>query len=134
MKFTAGKPEQVEFVVPNGDYDLVVVEASEDTSKKGGNDIIEMLLQIIHPDGSKGPKLYDYLTWTDKSFWRIDQFLKSAGHHPGEGSMIDINAADIIGWKVRATLSQGTTNKGKPRMEVDAYKWEKKEEFIDNFD
>jgi hypothetical protein len=35
----------------------------------GGNDMIEVTLKI-----ENGPKVYDYLTATDGSFWKLDNF------------------------------------------------------------
>lgn len=126
--FKTSKPEHTEFYVPAGDYRLRVVEAKDDTSKSG-NDTIELLLQVIKDDGSKGPKLYDYLTFTEKAFWRVDHFLQACGKHPGEGKDISINAKDVVGWECRATLVVGETNKGAKRNEVAAYLWEAEDDF-----
>lgn len=121
-KYTAGKPENKTFIVPPGDYKLKVIAAKDDTSKTG-NDMIELQLRIIHDDGSNGPSLFDYLVFTQSSFWKVDAFLKSADKHPGEGQSVNVNADDLIGYEVRATLKVEKYD-GKESNKVAAYLFE----------
>ena len=120
LQYTAGKPTASQFCVPAGEYSLTVVEAKEDTSKKG-NDQIKMVLKVIREDGSDGPKLFDYLVFSENCFWKVDAFLKSCGEHPGEGvQMIFQPMSKMIGWQCRAKLKVETYN-GKENNKVDAY-------------
>ncbi len=108
------------FVHPAGDYSFEVVNAEEKKSKSG-NDMIELTLLV------KGSKVYDNLVFIEKVFWKIDQFLKSTGSHPGEGKEINVEADDCVGQKGRVRLSVGKNDKGNERNEVECYLWE--EEF-----
>lgn len=112
-KYIAGKPEQKQFYVEPGDYNLRVVEAKDDTSK-GGNEMIKLKLKVVNDDGTDGPSLFDYLVFHKDSSWKVDAFLKSADRHPGEGQEYDVSADSLIGLEVRATLKvekyEGNTN------------------------
>lgn len=119
LKYTAGKPDSQSFTVPAGEYKLRVIEADEDTSKSG-NDMIKLKLRIVKSDGRDGPAMFDYLVFSDSSFWKIDAFLKAAGEHPGEGEEVSIDCTAIIGWEVQARLTVDTYN-GKQSNKVDAY-------------
>lgn len=119
IQFKAGKAEANEFFVPAGDYRLKVVEASEDTSK-AGNDMIKLKLRIVKEDGSNGPALFDYLVFSESSRWKVDAFLMSAGQHPGEGEALSLEADDMIGWEVQATLKVESYD-GKKGNKVEAY-------------
>jgi hypothetical protein len=122
ITFTAGKPEAAEFHVEPGDYKLRVLEAIEDTSKSG-NDMLKLKLRIVLPDGSDGPALFDYLVFTETSFWKIDHFLKSCGRHPGEGAAVNIDADTLIGWECEASLKV-ETYEGQKSNKVAAYLWD----------
>ena len=103
IQFKAGKPETSQFYVPPGDYRLRVLEATEDTSKTG-NDMIKLKLRVVLPNGDDGPSLFDYLVFTESSFWKVDHFLKSCGRHPGEGEEVELNVGGMAGWECTATL------------------------------
>jgi hypothetical protein len=96
--YTAGKPESKsgEFFLPAGAYKFRVIESKDDSSS-GGNAMIKLKIRLIKKDGTDGPSNYDYLVFNPKCFWKIDQFLKSVGKHPGEGKDIDIKAEELIG-------------------------------------
>lgn len=126
MNYTAGKPQASTGThVPPGEYALRVIEATEDTSK-GGNDMIKLKLRVLHDDGTEGPALFDYLVFQDSSLWKIDQFLKSAEQHPGEGVEIDLDVNQMIGWEVRGLLKV-EDYKGNKNNKVESYLFE--EEF-----
>ena len=104
MRYTAKTPVAApEFFVPAGEYKLRIIDAVEKVSK-GNNCMIQVTHRVLLPDGTEGPKLFDYLVFEESSFWKIDQFLKSAGMHPGDGADVDVQAQEIIGWEVTATL------------------------------
>ena len=64
-----------EETLPEGVYDFVVVDAIEKQSQNG-NPMIELQLMVNGPDGSKngGIRIFDHLTFTPKSYWKIDGF------------------------------------------------------------
>ena len=122
IQFKTGKPNPSEFYVEPGDYRLRVIEANEDTSK-GGNDMIKLKLRVLKPDGDEGPALFDYLVFTDTSFWKIDHFLKSCAQHPGEGENVEIDPDQIIGWECQAALKV-EAYEGQKSNKVAAYLWD----------
>jgi hypothetical protein len=120
IKFTAGTATAGDrFLVPDGIYEMEIVNALEKTSK-GGNPMIELTWEIVGKNGDNGPKLKDWLTMSEAVMWKIDAFLVAAGKHPGEGVEIELDADDLIGVAVRARLKQRKDDKG-TSMTVDAY-------------
>jgi hypothetical protein len=117
--YTAGKPQSKQFYVEPGVYRFKVIEAKDDTSTKG-NDMIELKLRIILKDGSDGPNCFDYLVFTDASFWKVDAFLKSCDAHPGEGVAVDIKAETLIGYEGEARFKV-EDYKGNTNNKVEAY-------------
>ena len=95
------------------------MDAEEDTSKKTGADMIKLTLAIIE-DGKRGPKLFDYLVFTQGAAFRGDQFLVACGAHPGEGEDYEWDAEKLIGMKCRATLKVEKYD-GKESNKVAAY-------------
>lgn len=119
IQFKAGKPEASQFFVPEGDYTVRVIEAEQDTSK-AGNEMIKLKLRVRMADGSEGPALFDYLVFNEKCFWKVDAFLKACGRHPGEGSKVDIEADDLIGYECYASIVV-EKHDGKKSNKVGAY-------------
>jgi hypothetical protein len=116
IKFNAGNPDS-ETVIP-GDYTLEIIDAKEDTSTNG-NDMFKLTTAIVGPDGTaRGARIWHNLVITESTAWRINSFLKSCGHHPGEGVDIELDADKMIGWRLRATVGnevyQGKTS---PRIQ-----------------
>lgn len=122
LSYRAGNPAASSFAVPAGEYTLRVIEAEEDTSKQG-NDMLKLKLRVVRDDGRDGPALFDYLVFSENSFWKIDAFLKSAGQHPGEGEEVNIDPEQCIGWEVRAELKVDNYN-GKKSNKVESYLFE----------
>lgn len=122
ISFRTSRIETSEFHVEPGDYRLRVLEASEDTSKSG-NDLIKLKFRVIKDDGTDGPIIYDYLVFTDSSFWKINHFLKSCGQHPGENEQVDLDPDEMIDWICEATLKLEEYD-GKKTNKVAAYLWD----------
>lgn len=85
--------------------------------------MLKLKLRVVREDGSDGPALFDYLVFSESSFWKIDTFLKSAGQHPGEGEEASIDCGACIGWEVRASLKVETFD-GKKLNKVESYLFE----------
>ena len=78
-----------EETLPEGVYDFVVVDAIEKQSQNG-NPMIELQLMVNGPDGSKdgGIRIFDHLTFTPKSYWKIDsvpgRYWRNLGSWPDD--------------------------------------------------
>jgi hypothetical protein len=121
LKYTTGSAEAGNrFLVPDGIYEVEVINAIEKTSKTSGQPMIELKVQVVGQNGDHGPKFFDWLVMSEGGAWKIDSFLVAAGKHPGEGVEIELEADDLIGVAVRARLKQRKKDNGTV-MEVDAY-------------
>ena len=104
INYKAGKPEARQFFVEPGEYTIRVIDAKEDTSKTG-NDMIKLTLEVVMKDGSKGPRLFDYLVFTEKARFKADQFLQATGEHPGDGKDYTWDEQKLIGLECQARLT-----------------------------
>lgn len=64
-------------LLPEGLYDIEVVDAEERTSQKG-NQMIALTLEARHPDGYPS-RVWDYLVSTPAAVFKIKQFCDAAG-------------------------------------------------------
>jgi len=121
MAFTykSGSAQNQTYFVPAGTYTVRVIEAKEDTSKKG-NDMIRLKLRVVLNNGHDGPALYDYLVVSETAGWKIDQFLSAMGQHPGEDADVILDADEMVGWEGEAELSVEEYN-GKKSNKVAEY-------------
>ena len=90
-EYTTGHDE----TLPEGSYPFTVVDATERTSQSG-NTMIELELMVKGPDGKNGIRLYDHLTFTPKSFWKIDAFRIATGEKLTPGQTVSFEAEDCI--------------------------------------
>lgn len=112
-RYKAGDPtQQPILIVPKGEYTLKVVDA-EEVDSKAGNEMIKLKLGVMNEDGTISPFIFDNLVFTEKAFWKIDQFLNGAGQHPGVGEDIDLTAGDCVGMIVRAEVDVDLYKKSK---------------------
>ncbi len=112
-------PESAQFHVPPGEYTLNIMDAVEETSK-GGNDMIKLKCRVVNEDGTLGVSLYEYLVFSEKALFRIDQFLAACGKHPGPGLDFSLDCEEMIGWEFRATLKVEEHN-GSKNNKIAAY-------------
>ena len=120
IRYTTGSAEVGNrFLVPDGIYEMEIIDAKEKTSAKG-NPMLELKWEIVGKNGDNGPQLKDWLVMSEAVMWKIDAFLVACGKHPGEGVEIELEADDLIGVAVRARLKQEKDAKG-TNMRVDAY-------------
>jgi hypothetical protein len=115
-------PERVQFFVPPGDYTLQIIDAEEDTSKSG-NDMIKIKCRVVKDDGLLGVSLFDYLVFSEKTLFKIDQFLKACGRHPGADCDFSLDCEELIGWEFQATLKVEEHN-GNKNNKIAAYLFE----------
>ena len=99
MKYTSQNADNLPRFVPNGDYLVTVIEASE-TMSKAGDEMIKLKLEVE----GHGVHLYDYLVATEASFWKIDTFRKAIGDRVVEGEEVELSAAALEGRQGHARL------------------------------
>lgn len=64
-------------LLPEGTYDIEVIEAEERTSQKG-NEMIALTIQAKHPEGYP-VRIWDYLVSVPAAVFKIEQFCTAAG-------------------------------------------------------
>lgn len=98
MRFTPVSEETAAGVWPKGEYDALVTEAVEKTSKKD-NPMIELTLTVYGPEG-KEKSIRDWLVSTDGGQAKIQRFCKSAGlwemYQAGELSSDSCKDANVV--------------------------------------
>lgn len=99
MKYVSQNADNLPRFVPNDDYLVTVIEASE-TFSKAGDEMIKLKLEVE----KHGVHLYDYLVATESSFWKIDTFRKAIGEAVIEGQEVELNAGDLEGRQGYARL------------------------------
>lgn len=79
------------FCVPAGVYGLGLVKAEVGLSK-AGNDQIKLTLKVLTTESGKevvdGPTVFDYLSFDEKSSWKVDVFLKAIKRQPKKGEVL----------------------------------------------
>jgi hypothetical protein len=115
-RYQPGKVLDGFVILEPGEYDFEVVEAHNKSGKKPPhNDQIELRLK------SQDAIYFDYLVFTDKSFWKVNQFRKAIGQEIEEGEdEIDFNAEDCLGATGRVMLTVDTYE-GKRKNKVVEY-------------
>jgi hypothetical protein len=82
MKFKPLSEEEAEAqsadLWPAGEYDFEVREATEKESKSSGADMIELELWLYNQAGGRR-LVFDYLTHSDKSAWKLRSFAAACG-------------------------------------------------------
>lgn len=97
----------------DGQYLCAIIGAEEKTSKRG-SEMIELKCEAIGPniEEEKGSIFYDYLVFSESSFWKIDDFRRAIGETIVEGAEVSIEADDLIGKTFEAHLiSEGFNGK-----------------------
>lgn len=122
--FTTSEPKQSgqSVLLDPGEYSFEVLDAVEKRSKNG-NDMIELKIKV----NDTTTVVYDNLVFTERAGWKIDQFLKSVGAHPGEGRVLEVEADNCLGQKGTCTVAteeyDGQNGKVKRNI-VTGYTWE----------
>ena len=113
---------------PKGRYKLRVVDVEKDTAKDS-SDMLKLTLAVLK-DGNPGTKLYEYLIFSEKSFWKVEHFLKSCGEYAGDGVDVDSDelADDCIGWECEADLKV-ETYQGRDSNKVAAFVFDDEDDF-----
>ena len=114
--YTQTEPRETYFVEP-GKYQVEITKSVEGTSQvkpdgTGGNPMIKLTCRVKLPDGTNGPELKEYLTFTAKAAWKIDQFRQALGQAVVPGEEVTIEAEDFVGASAWVVLGEeaGSTN------------------------
>jgi Protein of unknown function (DUF669) len=97
MKYTPGEPGVSH--LPNGEYDFECTNAEETVSDSSGEDMIEVTIKI-----KNGPTVYDYLLSTEKSKWKLTNFLAAIGQEVKPFQEVDVDPNSFIGGKGKCYL------------------------------
>jgi hypothetical protein len=119
LTYTTKAPENLQFHVPPGEYTLTIMDAVEETSKSN-NDMIKLKCRVVNGDGTLGVSLFEYLVFSEKTLFRIDQFLSACAKHPGPGLDFSLDCEEMIGWEFRAVLKVEEHN-GNKSNKIAAY-------------
>lgn len=89
-------------LLPDGTYDIEVVEADERTSQKG-NEMIALTIQATHPNKEYPVRIWDYLVSVPGAVFKIEQFCSAAGLTDKfkAGRLL---SDDCVGKKLRAKI------------------------------
>lgn len=102
--------------VPEGQYEVKVVEVEQKTSDNSGNDYLAWEFQVISPAKYKGKKLYHNTSLTPQSLWNLRGLLEQLGVEvPEEPTDIDLD--DLIDRTVGCEV-QHEEYKGKPKPRI----------------
>jgi len=95
---------------------------------QAGNEMIEFDLELYDPETKQsGRARFERLTFTPNAQWKIEDFLKAAGHAPSsKGARYSLDAKDVDGWVGWAEI--GVSDRG--YNEVTRYVWTEGEESI----
>ena len=114
--YTQTEPRETYFVEP-GKYQVEITKSVEGTSQvkpdgTGGNPMIKLTCRVKLPDGTNGPELKEYLTFTAKAAWKIDQVRQALGQAVVPGEEVNIEAEDFVGMTAWVVLGEeaGSTN------------------------
>jgi hypothetical protein len=114
VKYTPNTPGEGS-ALPDGEYPFEVTDAEEKQSASSGNDMIELILRV-----NNSATVYDYLTATDGSVWKLDNFRASIGEEVKPGVPIDIDPDAWIG-KKGVCILYTDTYQGKKKNKVADY-------------
>lgn len=64
-------------ILPDGDYDAVVIAAENRLSSNSGNPMIDITLQVFDENGSS-QDVRDFIVFTKKMMWKVIHFATSA--------------------------------------------------------
>jgi hypothetical protein len=87
---------------PESEYDYEVRDASEETSKNTGNEMIKLEIWVFNQEGGRR-LVFDYLVGGEKSAWKVRKFAASCGLLP-QFEKGDLIAPEIVGRTGRCKL------------------------------
>jgi len=91
IKYLYGAEDNAPSIAEEGEYPATIRDAEEKTSK-AGNSMIEIVWLL-----ESGATIYDYLVFSPKTAYKIDQFLSAIGIAPEKGKELEIVAGALEG-------------------------------------
>ena len=120
MKITGldqvGTEETPQTLIPPGE-NLVGVTAAEEKTSKNGHPQVALDLEILEGE-LKGRGVKDWLTVTERAFWRVKQVLKAINYPGCDQDEVDLQAPKMIGGKAVITIKHELYN-DKVRLRID---------------
>lgn len=116
IQFTPGKPESKQFtLLPAGTHKFKVVDCKQDTTKKTGEDCVNVTLK--HESGTN---VFDTFLFRETTVWKWHQFVKACGGDPESGSF-DEDSAIGIELEAKISIKKDQTGNYADKNQVDAY-------------
>lgn len=100
-----------------GVYDFKIHSIYEDVSG-AGNDMAVVVIECIEEGDYEGSRVWDYITDTPESQWKMDQFIYAVGFDPGEA--YDLDEDDLEGTLLRVRIKPDSYD-GAYRAKVGQY-------------
>jgi hypothetical protein len=114
-----GRQEGLGHLEP-GPYFWKVTKAEHQYSKNGDEQFVLTLLV-----GNQGvqAEIKEFLTFSEKAYWRVEAFLKSAGMYAGDGVDIHFEALDCVGLHGSCTVKDepGRNDPSKTYSRIDRW-------------
>lgn len=113
--------------VPDGTYEVKVVDVERKTGKDSGEDYYAWEFVIVTPEKFKGRKLWHNTSLTQQSLWALRKLLEALGVEIPEDAL-DLDDADLIDRTVGAEVANEEYNKKqKPRI-MDFFEFDEEDE------
>lgn len=109
--YTPSQPKAGGGKLPPGKYKAEIIGAEEKISSKG-NPMIELSVEIQLPSGHAGPSIREYLVFSEKASWKVDEVLASCGIAVVEGEPLDVTPELLIGQVGYVETEDETTDRG----------------------
>ncbi|MCD8349115.1 MAG: hypothetical protein LUC93_00700 [Planctomycetaceae bacterium] len=100
-----------------GKYAWKVEEA--ESAYKDGVEQIKLVLKVGTREQQM--QIYETLTFSEKAFFRVEQFMKSAGIYPGDGVEVEIYPSSVLQLPCWCDTFDRAASNGKTYAEID--KW-----------
>lgn len=96
------------------------VEDAELKYSTKGDEQIKLTLKVGDKNGQV--IIFENLTFNEKAFFHIEQFMKSAGRYPGDNVEVDFSELDVVGLSGWCTIRhEKSANNGREYARID--KW-----------
>lgn len=102
-RYTMGNPEDAQggsgrriLHVPNGFYRVLIENCVEGFSSNG-NEMFTLSCRIQTERGEDGPQCKEFLVFTDKASWKVDQVWMAIGRKLVPGQAIDVQPKHFYG-------------------------------------
>lgn len=108
--------------VADGRYN-VRIEGAEERTSEAGNPVINLKLEIIDDPKNKSRIVFDSITLTDSSLWKVKTLLEKVGSKLGESDNVEAKeiATELLFKKMSVYVYAQNDASGTPRNRVKDY-------------